>query len=185
MEPPTDMSFRANAVSRGTFPSCRFYLVVVHYPTWWIPPLRLRCGRNDTIGGRFYGFAYSFQSVSRRPAALIRLALGRASFPPGTLLYRVFGWPVKRNQPSTLQNCQLSTVNCQLKKLPFREAFYGYSRFWGMVAASAMLMAWPPIRFRELRISPKRMPASTLHSPVRSRSMWFSWDWLVSLRIRR
>ena len=34
-------------VSRGIFPSGRFYLVVVHSPTWWIPPLRLRCGRND------------------------------------------------------------------------------------------------------------------------------------------
>ena len=35
------MSFRANAVSRGIHASCRFYLVVVHHPTWWIPPLRL------------------------------------------------------------------------------------------------------------------------------------------------
>ena len=33
--------------SRGIYPSSRFYLVVVHYPTWWIPPLRLRYGRND------------------------------------------------------------------------------------------------------------------------------------------
>ena len=41
------MSFRANAVSRGIFPSCKFYLVVVLHPTWWIPPLRLRYGRND------------------------------------------------------------------------------------------------------------------------------------------
>ena len=35
-----DMSFRASAASRGIFPSCRFYLVVVLSPTWWIPPLR-------------------------------------------------------------------------------------------------------------------------------------------------
>ena len=28
--------------SRGIFPSCKFYLVVVLCPTWWIPPLRLR-----------------------------------------------------------------------------------------------------------------------------------------------
>ena len=41
------MSFRANAVSRGIHASCRFYLVLVHYPTWWIPPLRCRYGRND------------------------------------------------------------------------------------------------------------------------------------------
>ena len=33
--------------SRGIFPSSKFYLVVVLCPTWWIPPLRLRCGRND------------------------------------------------------------------------------------------------------------------------------------------
>ena len=39
-EPPPDMSFRANAVSRGIFPSGKFYLVVVLCPTWWIPPLR-------------------------------------------------------------------------------------------------------------------------------------------------
>ena len=45
------MSFRANAVSRGIHASSRFYLVVVHFPTWWIPPLRWRCGRNDTMGG--------------------------------------------------------------------------------------------------------------------------------------
>ena len=41
------------AVSRGIFPSCRFYLVLVLSATWWIPPLRLRCGRNDMMGGRF------------------------------------------------------------------------------------------------------------------------------------
>jgi hypothetical protein len=29
------------------------------------------------------------------------------------------------------------------------------------------------------------MPASTLHAPVRRRSMWFTWLWLVSLRIWR
>ena len=66
---PPIMSFRANAVSRGIFPSGKFYLVVAHHPTWWIPPLRLRSGRNDTMGLRFYEFAYCFQNVSRRPAA--------------------------------------------------------------------------------------------------------------------
>ena len=35
-----DMSFRANAVSRGILPSSKFYLVLVLPPTWWIPPLR-------------------------------------------------------------------------------------------------------------------------------------------------
>ena len=65
---PPIMSFRANAVSRGIFPSGWFYLVVVLCQTWWIPPLRLRYGRNDITGGRLYGFAYCFQNVSRRPA---------------------------------------------------------------------------------------------------------------------
>ena len=33
-------------VSRGIFPSSKFYLVLVHHPTWWIPPFAL-LGRND------------------------------------------------------------------------------------------------------------------------------------------
>ena len=45
-----------------------------------------------TISKRFYGFAHCLCNVLRRPAALIRLALGRASFPQGKLLYRAFGW---------------------------------------------------------------------------------------------
>ena len=40
---------------------------------------------------RFYEFAYCFCNILRRPAALIRLALGRASFPQGKLLFRI-GW---------------------------------------------------------------------------------------------
>ena len=65
--PPTCHSERT-VVSRGIHASGRFYLVVVLYPTWWIPPLRLRYGRNDRMGGRFYEFAYSFWNVSRCPA---------------------------------------------------------------------------------------------------------------------
>ena len=45
-----DMSFRAKTVSRGIFPSDKFYLVVISRPTWWIPPFRLRYGRNDIMG---------------------------------------------------------------------------------------------------------------------------------------
>ena len=37
--PPTCHSERAKA-SRGIFPSYMFYLVLVYFPTWWIPPLR-------------------------------------------------------------------------------------------------------------------------------------------------
>ena len=40
---------------------------------------------------RFYGFAHCFCNILPCPAALIRLACGRASFPQGKLLYRV-GW---------------------------------------------------------------------------------------------
>ena len=36
---PTCHSERTN-VSRGIFPSSKFYLVLVLLPTWWIPPLR-------------------------------------------------------------------------------------------------------------------------------------------------
>ena len=57
-EPPPEMSFRANEVSRGIFPSGKLYLVVVYYPTEWIPPLRLRCGRNDI---RFLHWALRIQ----------------------------------------------------------------------------------------------------------------------------
>ena len=85
------MSFRGSETSRGIFPSGKVYLVVVHYPTWWIPPLRF-AAVGMTAWLRFYGFAYCFYSISRCPAALIRLALGRASFPQGKLLYRAFGW---------------------------------------------------------------------------------------------
>ena len=67
---PPDRSFRANAVSRGIFPSCRFYLAAVHYPTWWIPPLRLRDRRNDIMGGRFRFSSVtvpSFRVLSKTP----------------------------------------------------------------------------------------------------------------------
>ena len=69
-------------VSRGIFPSGWFYLVVVLCQTWWIPPLRLRCGRNDTMGGRLYGFAYCFWNVLRCPAPH-QSGLRPASFPGG------------------------------------------------------------------------------------------------------
>ena len=46
---PTCHSEGANA-SRGIFPSCRFYLVVVLSPTWWIPPLRFA-----TVGMTYQG----------------------------------------------------------------------------------------------------------------------------------
>ena len=65
---PPIMSFRANAVSRGIHPSSKFYLVVVHYPTWWIPPLRLRCGRNDISGERIWFLLETVPSFHVRAA---------------------------------------------------------------------------------------------------------------------
>ena len=53
-----------NAVSRGIFPSSRFYLAPVLHPTWWIPPLRLRYGRND-IWGTFPVFIENNSVLSR------------------------------------------------------------------------------------------------------------------------
>ena len=55
------MSFRANVVSRGIHPSCRFYLALVLSVTWWIPPLRLRCGRNDR---RFWFGCYKCKRIT-------------------------------------------------------------------------------------------------------------------------
>ena len=40
MVPPRHVIPSGVKRSRGIFPSCWFYLVLVHSPTWWIPPLR-------------------------------------------------------------------------------------------------------------------------------------------------
>ena len=81
---PSIMSFRANVVSRGIFPSGKFYLVVVHYPTWWIPPLRLRYGRNDMTGVFLYyrkWFRPFTCGTAHRPFPTVSLTGGR--FQPG------------------------------------------------------------------------------------------------------
>ena len=54
-----------------------------------VSALPSQLSQRESQGGRFYGFAYCFYNISRRPAALIRLALGRASFPQGKLLFCV------------------------------------------------------------------------------------------------
>ena len=77
-------------VSRGIFPSGRFYLAPVLHPTWWIPPLRLRYGRNDIWGD----VCTDSPTVSRIFLAAPpphQSRLRRASFPQGKLLYRGFG----------------------------------------------------------------------------------------------
>ena len=89
--PPICHSERT-VVSRGIFPSGLFYLVVVHYSTWWIPPLRLRYGRNDRTGGRLYGFAYCFWNVSGPPLPH-QSGLRPASFPGGEAFVPGFGVP--------------------------------------------------------------------------------------------
>ena len=55
------MSFRGSGANRGIFPRGWFYLVVVLSPTWWIPPLRLRYGRNDI---RFWLNCYRFKCTT-------------------------------------------------------------------------------------------------------------------------
>ena len=39
-EPHSDMSSRPSETSGGIYSSSKLYLVLVHHPTWWIPPLR-------------------------------------------------------------------------------------------------------------------------------------------------
>ena len=56
----------ANA-SRGIFPSCLFYLVVVHSPTWWIPPLRFAAvGMTYLRGGFVYPHGLFLQRFPER-----------------------------------------------------------------------------------------------------------------------
>ena len=96
--PPIDMSFRGSECESRNLPellvlSCGgslSYVVDSSTP--------LRSGRNDIMGGRLYGFAYCFQSVSRCPAALIRLAQA-SQLPPREAFvpcFRGSGFPVRR-----------------------------------------------------------------------------------------
>ena len=77
--PPTCHSER----SRGIFPSSKFYLVVVHYPTWWIPLLRLRSGRNDR---RFWFGCYKCKRTT-----IPALRPGGGRLPPLQWGYHIFG----------------------------------------------------------------------------------------------
>ena len=61
-EQPPDMSVRANAVSRGIYSSCKLYLVLVHYPTWWIPPLRFAA-----VGMTQWGDVFGYYRKQFRP----------------------------------------------------------------------------------------------------------------------
>ena len=76
--------------SRGIFPSCKFYLVLVLCPTWWIPPLRLRCGRNDTIGDVFKN-SPTVSRVFHAAPPLISQGCALPASPGGELLYRALG----------------------------------------------------------------------------------------------
>ena len=87
-------------MSRGIYSSCRFYLMMVLSPTWWIPPLRF-AAVGMTMRLRFYGFAYCSYNISRRPAALIRLAQA-SQLPPREALVPCF-WVVSFNR--TGYNC--------------------------------------------------------------------------------
>ena len=77
--PPTCHSERTN-VSRGIFPSCRFYLVSVLSATWWIPPLRFASVGMTYLRGDFvYPHRLSLQRGGRQIAAptihLFRIAV--------------------------------------------------------------------------------------------------------------
>ena len=72
--PPTDMSFRANGSEPRNLPELQILSCGGSLSNVVDSSTPLRCGRNDITGGRFYGFAYCFYSISRCPAALIRLA---------------------------------------------------------------------------------------------------------------
>ena len=51
MVPPNDMSFRANEVSRGIFPSSENNLRKVKSATWVDPSTPFHFGRDDMSGG--------------------------------------------------------------------------------------------------------------------------------------
>ena len=53
--PPICHSERSETESRN-LPKWQVLSCGVHYPTWWIPPLRLHSGRNDTMGERGWYF---------------------------------------------------------------------------------------------------------------------------------
>ena len=72
--PPTDMSFRANGSEPRNLPELQILSCGSSLSNVVDSSTPLRCGRNDITGRRFYGFAYCFYSISRCPAALIRLA---------------------------------------------------------------------------------------------------------------
>ena len=60
--------------SGGIFPSSRLYLVLVHFPTWWIPPLRFAAVGMTYLGG---GFVYLHRLYMQRG--------GRGSVQPNRL----------------------------------------------------------------------------------------------------
>ena len=81
--PPT-MSFRGSKASRGIFPSSKFYLVLVLCLTWWIPPLRLRCGRNDIMGGTFLRIRPLLVQCLTLPCGPHQARLGEPASPKGS-----------------------------------------------------------------------------------------------------
>ena len=87
------MSFRGSEASRGIFPSSWFYLVLVHYPTWWIPPLRLRCGRNDKWG-TFLRIRLLFHEHFTPPRGPHQARLGEPASPEGSSCTVSDGIPV-------------------------------------------------------------------------------------------
>ena len=114
-EPPPDMSFRGSAASRGIFPSSKFYLVLVLPPTWWIPPLRLRCGRNDR---RFFALSVTNSNVPRfRPSGPVG---GR--LPPLQWVYHVSGGTIHLHRLYVPRGGrQIAAPTSKLLQIPYIE----------------------------------------------------------------
>ena len=147
MEPPIDMSFRANTVSRGIFPSSRFYLTLVLSPTWWIPPLRWRCGRNDIMGDVF-GFIGNGSVLSGAERHIGRSLRFRWKVLPLRLLFLQCGtWyrasstayggpPSPKGKVLAFYLCAYCSYNAERGTAPFRlRRFHFDNKNGGKIAA--------------------------------------------------
>ena len=107
---PPMMSSRANVVSRGIFPSSKLYLVVISYPTWWIPPLAL-LGRNDNR----HNVPPSCHSE--------RTVVSRGIFPSSKLYLVVISYPTWWIPPLALLGRNDNRVTFLRIRLQFLECF--------------------------------------------------------------
>ena len=139
-KPPTDMSFRGSEASRGIFPSCKLYLVLVILATWEDPSTPFHFGRDDmSVGGFIHPHGlYSFRCHGDESSPLHCVIpfihtgyIGDVSGTAHRPFPTYFNGRIHMNNvghPNNCQlsivnseitvNCQLSTVHCQLKHRP-------------------------------------------------------------------